>query len=149
MTVSEPDDKGKTAPIQQPTPAIPPHGQPQAVSPPESRVEPLSESESQNIRTPPGPHVTAERQSESESQSVRTAIGAHDPVEPLAVVAQPASPQEREVVFVPMSVSIGDGFKFGCGFFLALVLAMLVGFVLLAALFVLTSLFGLNLPITR
>ena len=29
------------------------------------------------------------------------------------------------------------------------VLAMLVGFVLLAALFVLTSLFGLNLPLSR
>ena len=47
---------------------------------------------------------------------------------------------------MPLAVSIGDGFKFGCGFFLALVLAMLFGFVLLAALFVLTSLFGLNLP---
>jgi hypothetical protein len=69
--------------------------------------------------------------------------------EPEAPIARPASPGEREVLFVPLAVSIGDGFKFGCGFFLALVLAMLVGFVLLAALFVLTSLFGLNLPITR
>ena len=56
---------------------------------------------------------------------------------------------QPETVFFPLAVNIGDGFKFGCGFFLALVLAMLVGFVLLAALFVLTSLFGLNLPITR
>jgi hypothetical protein len=55
----------------------------------------------------------------------------------------------HETVYVPLAVSIGDGFKFGCGFFLALVMAMLVGFVLLAILFVLTSLFGLNLPITR
>ena len=50
---------------------------------------------------------------------------------------------------MPLAVTVGDGFKFGCGFFLALVLAMLIGFVLLAALFVLTNLFGLNLPITR
>ena len=50
-----------------------------------------------------------------------------------------------EVTFVPMSVTIGDGFKFGCGFFMAFVLAMLVGFVLLAALFALNSLVGLNL----
>jgi hypothetical protein len=50
---------------------------------------------------------------------------------------------------VPLAITVGDGFKFGCGFFLAFVLAMLVGFVLLAALFLLTSLFGLNLPITR
>ncbi len=54
-----------------------------------------------------------------------------------------------ETVFVPLAVSIGDGFKFGCGFFLALVMAMLLGFVLLATLFVLSSLVGLNLPITR
>jgi hypothetical protein len=48
-----------------------------------------------------------------------------------------------------MAVTIGDGFKFGCGFFLAMVLAGLVAFVLLAALFVLTGVFGLNLPLTR
>ena len=51
-----------------------------------------------------------------------------------------------EVTFVPMAVSVGDGFKFGCGFFMAFVLTMLVGFVLLAALFALNSLIGLNLP---
>jgi hypothetical protein len=44
-----------------------------------------------------------------------------------------------------MAVSVGDGFKFGCGFFMAFVLAMLVGFVLLAALFALNGLIGLNL----
>jgi hypothetical protein len=48
-----------------------------------------------------------------------------------------------------MSVTIGDGFKFGCGFFLALVLAALVCFVLLAALFVLAGVFGLNPPLGR
>jgi len=64
-------------------------------------------------------------------------------------VARPASADQQPVAYVPMAVTIGDGFKFGCGFFLALVLAGLVGFVLLAALFVLTGLFGLNLPLTR
>jgi hypothetical protein len=64
-------------------------------------------------------------------------------VEPLVAVAQP------EVVYVPMAVTIGDGFKFGCGFFLASVLAALVGFVLLAALFLLMGIFGLNLPLGR
>ncbi|MBV9131957.1 MAG: hypothetical protein JO318_04640 [Chloroflexi bacterium] len=62
---------------------------------------------------------------------------------------RPVAPTERELVYVPLAVNIGDGFKFGCGFFLAMVLAMLVGFVVLAALFVLTGLFGLNLPLTR
>jgi hypothetical protein len=56
---------------------------------------------------------------------------------------------ERGVTYVPLAVTIGDGFKFGCGFFLATVLTLLVGFVLLAALFVLTGLFGLNLPLGR
>jgi len=137
LTVSEPDDKGKTAPISQPSPAAPPYAQPEAVPTPEPRVE--SESH----------HAAAGRQPELESASITAPPGPYAAVEPVAAVAQPASPQERETVFVPMSVTIGDGFKFGCGFFLALVLAMLVGFVLLAALFVLTSLFGLNLPITR
>jgi hypothetical protein len=153
LTVSEPDDKGKTRPIPQP------HGQP------EHEPTPDSVSESQNVGTLAGPPAPAERQSEPASPSVGTPLGAHAPAERLsefespalatpalesvAVLAQPAITQERETVFVPMSVTIGDGFKFGCGFFLALVLAMLVGFVLLAALFALTSFFGLNLPITR
>ncbi len=137
MTVSEPDDKGKTAPISQPSPAAPPYAQPEAVPAPERRVESVSH------------HAAAGRQPELESPSSTAPPGPYAAVEPVAAVAQPASPQERETVFVPMSVTIGDGFKFGCGFFLALVLAMLVGFVLLAALFVLTSLFGLTLPITR
>jgi hypothetical protein len=72
-----------------------------------------------------------------------------------AVVASPsmleAAPTvtQRELVYVPLAASIGDGFKFGCGFFLALVVAALLGFVLLAALFVLTGLFGLSLPLGR
>ena len=55
----------------------------------------------------------------------------------------------EDVVYVPLAITIGDGFKFGCGFFLAFVLAALVAFVLLAALFLLTSLAGVNLPISR
>jgi hypothetical protein len=66
-----------------------------------------------------------------------------------ALVARAVRPGQQDVLFVPLAVSIGDGFKFGCGFFLAMVLALLVGFVLLALLFVVTSLFGLNLPISR
>ena len=50
---------------------------------------------------------------------------------------------------MPLAVSLGDGFKFGCGFFLALLLAVLVGFVALALLFVISSLLNLNLPVGR
>jgi hypothetical protein len=66
-----------------------------------------------------------------------------------AAMAMPAAPGQTQPVYVPLAVTIGDGFKFGCGFFLSWVLVMLVGFVLLAALFVVTSLLGLNLPLTR
>jgi hypothetical protein len=72
------------------------------------------------------------------------------PAEANQAEAAVAAPQiAPETVYVPLAITIGDGFKFGCGFFLALVLVMLIGFVLLAALFLLTSVLGLNLPITR
>jgi hypothetical protein len=72
------------------------------------------------------------------------------PVEPQPVaVAEPLVAPQREVTYVPLAVTIGDGFKFGCGFFLASVVAGLVGFVLLAALFLLMGVLGLNLPLGR
>ena len=64
-------------------------------------------------------------------------------------MAEPVAPPHEDVVYVPLAVTIGDGFKFGCGFFLAFVLTMLVGFVLLAALFLLTSMAGVSLPLNR
>jgi hypothetical protein len=70
-----------------------------------------------------------------------------EPARPVAV-AELAEGQ-RDVMYVPLAVSIGDGFKFGCGFFLASVVAGLVGFVLLAALFLLMGVLGLNLPLGR
>jgi hypothetical protein len=119
-----------TAPVQ---PEPEPTPKPVVSPPPEPEV----------VQAPPGPH------SAPEPEAATAPVAQYAPTEPVAILAQPLAPPERETVFVPRSVTIGDGFKFGCGFFLALVLAMLIGFVLLAALFVLTSLFGLNLPITR
>ena len=63
-------------------------------------------------------------------------------------ITRPAS-LEQDVVYVPLAITVGDGFKFGCGFFMAGVITMLVGVVLVAALFALTTLFGVNLPINR
>ena len=115
--------------------------QPEPEPSPEFTVEPEPPHQAAvpTVVQPPAPELVAEP----------APVEAHAPTERVAILAQPLSSPERETVFVPMSVTIGDGFKFGCGFFLALVLVMLVGFVLLAVLFVLTSLFGLNLPITR
>ena len=116
--------------------------QPEPEPTPESRVEPEGPSHQAAVPAIAPPLV-------AEPAPIAAPVEAYAPTEPVAILAQPLTSPERDTVFVPMSVTIGDGFKFGCGFFLALVLAMLVGFVLLAALFVLTSLFGLNLPITR
>jgi hypothetical protein len=151
LTIPDADDKGKTARIDLPASA-PPESDRAA----QSRVDPDAESESQDLRhaaggagTTTGVNATAERQPEPGYESVGPPVGAYVAEEPVAFAVRPASAQEREMLFVPLAVNVGDGFKFGCGFFLALVLAMLIGFVLLAALFALTSLFGLNLPITR
>ena len=119
MTTSDADEQGKTAPIN--IDPSPAVTSP-AVAPPPDIIEPA----------PDDGRVDAV------------------PLQPEPFDAE-AAPElmQPHTTYVPLAVTVGDGFKFGCGFFLALVLAMLVGFVLLAALFVLTTLFGLNLPITR
>ncbi len=74
---------------------------------------------------------------------------------PVAAITVPAPgreralPRDESILYVPLAVTVGDGFKFGCGFFMAFVLALLLGFVLVAALFVLTSLLGVNLFVAR
>ncbi|HLI25585.1 MAG TPA: hypothetical protein VKZ60_00855 [Chloroflexota bacterium] len=45
----------------------------------------------------------------------------------------------------PVSLSVGDGFKFGCGFVLALVVAVLAGLVFLSLLVLLATLMGADL----
>jgi hypothetical protein len=90
----------------------------------------LPATQPEPVVSPPPEHPVAEPQVGEDS---------HDSTATLDI-ARP------EVTFVPLAVTVGDGFKFGCGFFMAFVLAMLVGFVLLAALFVLNSAIGLNLP---
>ena len=134
MTTVEPDEQGKTARIEQPAPSSSP-------SPP---------SESPAATPPPHTSETIEPEATPIDSATQPATPAPSVIEqPASVVGRPDGPQQHDVVFVPLAVNVGDGFKFGCGFFLALVLTMLIGFVLVAALFVLTSLFGLNLPITR
>jgi hypothetical protein len=130
LTTVEPDEQGKTAPIERPSPS-PPSTSPAAAPQPDPAAP--GAAEPAPIEVVPEPATPAAAVIE----------------QPTPVVVRPAAAHEQEVVFVPLAVNVGDGFKFGCGFFLALVLAMLIGFVLLAALFVLTSLFGLNLPISR
>lgn len=132
MTTVEPDEQGKTARIEQPAPtaAPSPSSAPPAATPPPDPETPAAEPAP--LEAPPPAAPVASRV-----------------IEPTDFVHHTSPTHQQDVVFVPLAVNVGDGFKFGCGFFLAMVLAMLIGFVLLAALFVLTSLFGLNLPISR
>jgi hypothetical protein len=54
-----------------------------------------------------------------------------------------------EPVFTPFSLTVGDGFKFGCGLSMALTIAALIFLLALSVLFLLASLVGAPLPIGR
>jgi hypothetical protein len=138
LTTPQPDEQGQTVPIElpghQPPPSAHEFGPPPAPAP-EAATE---------VAMPPPPDYSVP--SDGAAPVLTTDDGAARPV---AREARPATAAQQEVMFVPLAVTVGDGFKFGCGFFLAMVLAGLVGFVLVAALFVLTGLLGLSLPLTR
>ena len=117
---------------------------------PEPKLEETRPLTVESAAEPPVPERTTAEVADAHPPSAPPPLVLGPTVESAPVaVANGSSGARHETVFVPLAVSIGDGFKFGCGFFLALVMAMLVGFVLLALLFVLTSLFGLNLPLNR
>jgi len=59
------------------------------------------------------------------------------------------APALPEPVFTPFSLTVGDGFKFGCGFTMALVIAGLIGLLAFSLIFLLASLVGAPLPIGR
>jgi hypothetical protein len=135
---TEPDEKDNTAPIELAHPSAPfASSYPSSAGASTDAARPLQLN---------SPEATSPRETlEAPTASTAATEAAARP----SLIPRAASAGQQEVMFVPLAVSIGDGFKFGCGFFLAMVLALLVAFVLLALLFVLTSLFGLNLPIAR
>ena len=144
MTTPESEEQGKTAPID--LPPIPP-------APPPSKARKLAASPPTDAPGSPAPAeppaLTPEEPPPAPPLELPSTDVTTTPVVDAPVVVRSANRLEQEVTFVPLAVTVGDGFKFGCGFFLAFVLVMLIGFVLFAALFVLTNLFGLNLPISR
>jgi cytosine/uracil/thiamine/allantoin permease len=105
-----------------------------------SEPEELAETPSSS---PPTPDLASPPPTTPEVEPSPNGEANTSPSADLAAAVRP------EVTFVPMAVTVGDGFKFGCGFFMAFVLTMLIGFVLLAALFALNGLIGLNLPLGR
>ena len=52
-----------------------------------------------------------------------------------------------EPIYLPMALSVGAGFKFGCGFMLALAKAALALFLVSSVIFFVASLLGLPLPL--
>jgi hypothetical protein len=143
LTTPESEEQGKTAPIDlPPIPPAPPPSRARKSAAARPTDDPVSSA------PPEPPALTPEEPPPAPPVEPPTEVTTTAVVE-APVVVRPANRLEQEVTFVPLAVTVGDGFKFGCGFFLAFVLAMLIGFVLFAALFVLTNLFGLNLPISR
>ena len=54
-----------------------------------------------------------------------------------------------EPVFTPFSLTVGDGFKFGCGFTMALAIAALILMLMLSFFFLAASLLGIPVPGSR
>ena len=145
MTTPESEEQGKTAPIDVPSTPAPPA--PPAKARKSAQSRPTDDAVSSVPPEPPG--LTPEEPPPAPPVELPSTDVTTTAVVDAPVVVRAADRLEQEVTFVPLAVTVGDGFKFGCGFFLAFVLVMLIGFVLFAALFVLTNLFGLNLPISR
>ena len=69
-----------------------------------------------------------------------------DPV-PWEAPAPPADePTLPEPVFTPFSLTVGDGFKFGCGFMMALAIAILILLLIFSLFALAASLVGVPLP---
>ena len=65
---------------------------------------------------------------------------------PAERVDEPTLP---EPVFTPFSLTVGDGFKFGCGFMMALAIAILILLLIFSLFALVASLVGVPLPGTR
>lgn len=65
------------------------------------------------------------------------------------VIAAPRAPgiAQDDIVYTPYALSIGDGFKFGCGMVLALVVTSMVVVMLIALGVLLATMAGIQLPV--
>jgi hypothetical protein len=54
-----------------------------------------------------------------------------------------------EPVFTPFSLTVGDGFKFGCGLTMALLIALLILVLFATVLYLAAALVGAPLPLGR
>ena len=110
-------------------PAASPTGAPQPpLSPPvDQRPSPRGPD---NLRTAPGP------------------VAPPAPPEPVVSPTLPVyTPEHVEPMYLPLALSVGAGFKFGCGFMLAMGMAAFALFLAFSVVFFIASLMGIPLPI--
>lgn len=60
---------------------------------------------------------------------------------------RPGTVSPDDIVYTPYALSVGDGFKFGCGVVLAIGVALMIGALIAAVLVLLASLAGISLPL--
>ena len=54
---------------------------------------------------------------------------------------------QQEPIYLPLALSVGAGFKFGCGFMMAVTMTALVVFLVLSIVFFVATLIGIPLPL--
>jgi hypothetical protein len=123
---------------------IPDRGEPG----PSERNEPPSEAPEHPVVQNPEPAAPAPPAPPNGSDTVEVPPAADSLATRSAAPVAPIQPP-AEVVYVPLAVTVGDGFKLGCGFFMAAVVTLLAGIVVLAALLALGIAMGVSLPVGR
>ena len=82
-------------------------------------------------------------------QQPRTEDASPPPSEPTGWEPPSRASEEAalpEPVFTPFSLTVGDGFKFGCGFTMALTIGVLIGLLALSLVVLLANLVGAPIP---
>jgi len=74
-------------------------------------------------------------------------LPAEPPASPVVQPLVPRRPSARLVVSNQVGLTVGDGFKFGCGLMLAVGIGLLIGFVAITLGFLIASLMGVPMHI--
>lgn len=113
------------------------------VSPEASTARPVAEVvESPLPSPPPGEGPSRVVVSVAHAETVAPEVPSSQPIDNAPLLDAPLDP-----VYLPLALSVGAGFKFGCGFMLAVGIAALVLFLTFSVVFFVASLMGIPLPI--
>lgn len=64
-----------------------------------------------------------------------------------AASLEPAPTYDQPVAYVSLGLTVGDGFKFGCGLMMAVVITVLVGLLVISVALLVASLMGVPVPL--